>query len=225
MTTFYRVDGGRVRFSEYWRMAPDPLSFLIAAGRKLFGVPIYFNFAIPRPDRLFVVEFEELPESARFAMKPSIRSAEDAGLELAFIHRLVVPERSRFGAAALLTDRSHTSALMIMYGEQQARTELHLSFGSRLADDTLAATTDMKKTMETIPGNSIERYPGANIRTLFRKHREHLERLDAEGRPAAKIARWEEFVLDCEVRYVDYHISRGVFVPMTEDELDEAAER
>ena len=33
--------------------------------------------------------------------------------------------------------------------------------------------------------------------------------------------RYEEFVLECELRYVDFHISRGVFVPMSDEELDE----
>ena len=28
MTTYYRVDGGRITLAEYWRLCPEPFSFL-----------------------------------------------------------------------------------------------------------------------------------------------------------------------------------------------------
>lgn len=222
MTTYYRVNGRKLTFGEYWRMSPDPFSFLIVAGMKLFGMPLKFNFAIPRPDRLFLVDFDELPKSARSGMKKMILGAEKAGMELVFCHRLAVPEPHRIGTAALLIDESCETGLMVIYGKDRATEERQMSCASRFADDTLAVTTTMKKTMVPVPDMSVERYPGASPATLIKRHREHLEKLADEGLVPVPINpnRYEEFVLDCELRYVDFHISRGVFVPMTDEELD-----
>lgn len=222
MTTFYRVDGARLTYAEYWRMSPGVIAFLIAAGLKLVGWPLRFNFAIPRPDQLFVVELEELPSPARRMLGQAIRFAEGEGLRLIFCHRLAVPEPNRVGAAALMLDEENTSALMIIYGQQNAEGQLQLACASRFADDTLATTTTMKKTMEPMPNQDIERYPGETPAGLYRRHCEHLERLADQGLIALKFDpnRLEQFVLDREVKYVDFHVGRGVFVPMTEEELD-----
>ena len=227
MTTFYRVDGGRMTFAEYWRMSPEPVSFLIAAGMKLIGLPVRFNFAIPRPDQLFIVDFAELPGSAQQGMKAAIRSAEKAGLRLVFCHRLAVPEPHRLGAAALFLDETNETSLMVMYGQQGEAREVHATCASRFADETLCTTTTMKKTMTPVPGSDIERYPGADPRTLYARHRDHLERLAGRGLIPVPIDSDElpDFVLKCELRYVDFHIGRGVFVPMSEAELEKICGR
>jgi hypothetical protein len=227
MTTYYRVDGARLSYAEYWRMSPSAIAFFIAAGRKLLGVPIHFNFAIPRPDRLFLVELEELPPPARRAMAPAIRSAEQAGLRLSFCRRLAVPEPHRIGAAALLLDDENQTSQMVVFGSHGKRRELRLACVSRFPDDTLATTTTMKKSLQPMPGFHIERYPDASPALIYAHHRGHLERLAAEGLIPVPFQpeKLEDFVLLNEVRYVDFHIGRGVFVPMTEDELDAAAGR
>jgi len=115
---------------------------------------------------------------------------------------------------------------MVVFGRHNEQRELRLACASRFADDSLATTTTMKKTMNPLPGQSIERHPDANARTLYQRHLEHLARLDRrEGLIPVKLKpdRLHEFVLECELRYVDYHIARGVFVPMTDEELDEVS--
>ena len=212
MTTYYRVDGARLSYGEYWRMSPGPLGFLIAAGCKLFGFPIQFHFVIPRPDRLFLVEFEELPAAALQAMKPAIRSAEKAGLRLIFAHRLAVPEPHRLGAAALMLDEENETGSMIVFGQQGDHRELHATCASRFADDTLGTMTTMKRTMIPTPGQDIERYPGASAGALYQRHREHLERLAGQGFIPLTLDpnRLKQFVLECELRNVDFHFARSV---------------
>jgi hypothetical protein len=80
----------------------------------------------------------------------------------------------------------------------------------------------MKKTMEPMPDQDIERYPGERAGGLYRRHVEHLGRMAERGMIPVRLDpnRLEELVLEREVQYVDFHIHRGVFVPMTEEELD-----
>ncbi len=222
MTTFYRVDGARLTYAEYWRMAPGFLAFALSAGCKLLGTPIRFEFAVPRPDRLFLVEFEEFPEAACRAMEPALESARSAGLRLIFCHRLALPEPSRLGAGAYLLDDTNETGLMIGYGQSGNSRELHLACVSQFTDETLATTTTTKKSMKPTPWQSVERYPGSNARTIYEKHLAHLARLAGQGSIPVPHdpARFDRFVLECELRYVDYHIDRGIFVPMTEEELE-----
>lgn len=225
MTTFYRVDGGRLTYGEYWRMAPSPLAFLIAAGRKFLGSPLQFQFAIPRPDRLFLVEFEEFPGYAKRAMTPAIQAVEREGLRLVFCHRIAVPEPNRLGVAAHFLDPKNHASLGILFGRTGEHIELRISCASGMSDDSLAVTTTMKQTLNPVPGQSIVRKPGADADEIYRLHCEHLARLDREGLLPKKLNpdRLDEFVLGWELNYVDHHIARGVFVPMTDEELDEVS--
>jgi len=222
MTTFYRVDGAKLTYAEYWRMSPGVMAFAIASGMKFFGFPFQFRFAIPRPDRLFLVNLDELPGPARRAMGRAIRSAEDEGLRLVFCHRLAVPEPDRVGAAALMLDPRNVSGLMIIYGQQNRVQQLQVACLSRFPDGTYATTTTMKKTMEPMPDQDIERYPGEDAGGLYRRHVEHVQRMAERGMIPIPFDpnRLEQFVLEREVQYVDFHAHRGVFVPMTEEELD-----
>jgi hypothetical protein len=222
MTTFYRLDGGQLTYAEYWRLAPEPLSFLIAAGRKFIGWPVRFTFAIPRPDRLFVVDVDELPDAAQSAMWPVVRKAKAADLRVAFYHRSPVPERHRVGAAAALLDEYELTCLYVIFGQDGGQRQVQLSCVSRFADRSLGVTTTMPKTLEPVPGNHIERHPGTDPATLYARHQEHLEDLESQGLVPMWLdpERLADVILEWEVGYVDFHVGRGVFVPMTNDELD-----
>src|SRR5205085_12011004 len=81
---WYKVHGGRLSFREYWKMAPDPFTFLIAAGAKLFG-GLPMNFSIPYLDRLDVVELDDLPGGPRRTLKRGVAEFEDAGFDFQFV--------------------------------------------------------------------------------------------------------------------------------------------
>ncbi|MDB5308518.1 MAG: hypothetical protein JWO38_2720 [Gemmataceae bacterium] len=222
MTTFYRVDGARLTFAEYWRMSPNPLVFLIAAWMKLIGRPIRFSFSVPRPDRLFLVEFDELPAAARAGMGPLVDAAEAIGLRLVFCHRLVVPEPHRLGAAAILLDKTGETILLVIFSRQGNRVERHLACTTLFTDGSRAVTTTIRKTFEPLPGSHVARYPGADPASLLARHREHLAALTSEGLIPTRLEpnRLPDVVHEAELRFVDFHIGRGVFVPMTDEELD-----
>jgi hypothetical protein len=221
MTTYYRLDGGKLTYAEYRRMAPDPFSFLIAAVRKFVRLPVQFRFAIPRPDRLFIVDFGELPDVVGSALRPLVHQARAMGLRLGFYHRLAVPEPHRIGAAAALLDEAEWTCLYVIFGKDGEQRQVQMTCASRFADDSLAVTTTMPKTMEPVPTSHIERHPGADPATLHARHQEHLERLAAQGLVPLRIDpdRLADFVLEWELRYIDFHIGRGVFVPMSDEEV------
>jgi hypothetical protein len=221
VTAFYRIDGRRMALAEYWRLSPGVLTFATIAVRKLFQCPPRFSFAIHRPDRLLTVAFEDLPASARFGLQPAMRQLEEAGLSLVFFYRLEVPEPHRLGAAAVLRDDAGEIRALVAFSQERDVKQSRVSFASNLTDGTVAVTTAAKKTLEPVPVYRTARFPGADPLALLDRHRAHLARLAEDGLFPVKVdaGKLQATVLESEQRYVDFHIERGLFVPLTEEEL------
>src|SRR5262249_47807489 len=121
MIRYYKLDGGKLSYSEYWRLSPDPLTFLIVAVRKLFFFPMQFRFGIPRSDVLQTVEEEDLPRDIARNMRAMIRGFTDEDFRLAFYYTTPTLERHRRGfAASMLSDDGLTAGLVIAAREKQA---------------------------------------------------------------------------------------------------------
>jgi hypothetical protein len=222
VTAYYRLDGGKLTLAEYWRMSSGVLTFLIAAGLKLIGRPVRFPFAIPRPERLVLVEFDDLPASARFAIGPPMHMLKESELQLVFCHRLDLLEPHRLGASAVYLDPSGESWAAVLFTQAKDRKRCELSCASKFGDGTLAVTTTAKKALRPHPLSHVVRFPRANPETLLQRHHEHLARLAANGLFPLNVERskLQEVILASEQRHVDFHASRGLYVPLTDEEVD-----
>jgi hypothetical protein len=215
-----RLDGSKLTLAEYWRLCPEPVSFLIVLVRLWLGWPPRFHFVIPRPERLTRVSFEELPRSARSSLEPAVLRLEEAGLWLAFSHRSEVPEPHRLGVAAILLDPKQETYVAVMFVQERMAQRQEVCCVSLLTDGTRAGTTTTRQTFEPDPLYRVDRQPGLDPVTLLQRHREHLARLACAGLFSQKLtlARLEEAVLKAEQRFVDFHAARGIFVPMADEE-------
>src|SRR5262245_13455489 len=84
MKRYYKVDGQKLSYQEYWRMSPEPLSFLIAALRKLLRIPVEFKFSIPRVESLPLLDPAEIPGRVKKKWSAIIDACEDQGLQVQF---------------------------------------------------------------------------------------------------------------------------------------------
>jgi hypothetical protein len=219
---FYRLDGRKITLAEYWRLSPGVLSFLIVLLAKLLGFPPKFSFAIPRPERLLKVTLDELPASARFGLRPAIQGLQESGLRLVFCYRMPTVESHRLGAATVLIDESSETSVGVMFAQDSQRRSLELSCVSRLNDGTLAKTVTTRRRFKTDSQDHLLRLPGLDPVSLLHRHRAHLARLASEGLFAVRLnpTTQEEMILASEQRFVDFHAARGLFVPMTDKEVD-----
>jgi hypothetical protein len=219
-TKYYKVHGGRLTLREYWKMAPDPFTFLLCAGLKVFGL-MSFDFSVPRVEELHYLDEAEVPKAAMKKIKGSIKRLTDAGFELKFYHEMPMLEDHRLGLAAVLVAPDRKTFAMVLYGREKDQEQTHVSCVSRFADGTFGATTTQKENMKPDPENKVARYPGAAADELYDRHADHLQEWEDEGQRVKKLddATLVAAVLEGEQRHVDYHVERGVIVPMTKAEI------
>src|SRR5262245_40648037 len=115
MTTYYKVDGQKLTYAEYWRMAPDPFSFCIAALQKLLGTTVPMSFSIPRVDHWHLVDPEEVPARVTEWWKAPTRDCLAANLELQFCYTIPVLEEDRESYAAIYLSPDGLTAVNVSY--------------------------------------------------------------------------------------------------------------
>lgn len=219
-TTYYKVHGGRLSFAEYWRMSPNPLVFVIAAGAKLFG-GLPMNFSIPRVDQLHLVEKEELPKLARRELADPVKSLERAGMTIQFYHELPVLEKERIGCAAVLLDGDGYTFATVNFVKDANQQKVGVNCVSRFTDGDFGVTSDQKKELKPDPRHHVDRLVGADPEDLYERHLNNLENWRDDGLQAQRLNRDSTIaaVLAGEQGLVDFHAKRKVFVPMTKAEI------
>ena len=218
-TVYYKVHGGRVSFAEYWRLAPDPFSFVIAAGMKLFG-GISFDFSIPRIDALDIVEWDNISRKAQKQLAEPMQLFEDAGFQFAFVHELPVLEKHRYGASAVFLAPDRLTIGMANYFEDKMNKQRAISCVTKF-DDGYGFTTTEKKTFVPLPESVGFRHPGMPADELYEKHQGYLEDWERDGKQPLRLSlnTLPAVVMAGEQRFVDFHIDRRVFIPMTKAEI------
>lgn len=220
---YYKVDGGRLTFGEYWRMSPNPLVFLIVAIMKPFG-GVSFNFSLPRGDELDFVDWDDLTGAARRKFRDTEDDWIDVGYARVFCHELPVLERHRYGAAAVYRHQDSRSFATQGYARDGDVETTFLSCVTRFDSGAFGCTTTNKQQFKPHPDHPVARFPGVNGVTLYERHVDQVAAWEPEyGRvtPVTPEA-LPQWILDAEHRFIDFHAERGVFVRMTKQEMRRA---
>lgn len=219
-TEYYKINSGRLSFAEYWRMSPNAVVFVIAAGAKLFG-GIPMNFSIPRIDTLHTIDWEEMPSRAARRMEPSIKLLESLGYKYGFCFEMPILELERFFGVCVLLAEDAVQFAGVAYLEPPNEKRLILSILTEFTDGTFGVTTTAKKELEPEPNDRIHRHLTASADKLDHLHQQHLQRWRDDGlEPVVQTwSRLPQVILDAEQSTVDFHVKRGVFVPMTKAEI------
>lgn len=219
-TEYYKINSGRLSFGEYWRMSPNPVVFLIAAGAKLFG-GLPMNFSIPRVDTLHTIDWEDMPPRAGKRMEPSIDTYESLGYKYGFCYEMPILELDRFFGACTLLGEDGLRFAMVVYVETPEEKRLTLGIVTEFTDGNYGVTTTAKKELEPEPNHRVHRHLSATAEELHQLHEQHLEEWRNDGLEPVKQSwdRLPQVILAAEQATVDFHASRGVFVPMSEAEV------
>jgi hypothetical protein len=220
---YYRLHGGRLSPAECWRLARSWRAFAKLLTWKIVG-GYPFTFSIPRPDALDVIDPADLPARFRRQLLDLAAGLEGVGLQRVFAHRSDVLERNRLGAAVVLLDPTGTVIGVAVLSEDSRRTMGEVSLTTLFTDGTAAITTTARPLYREEPHRLFRRHPGVTTARLWELHRDHLAAHEREGRfphrftPAELPAR----VLETQQRRVDFYAAAGLFVPMTEAEIERA---
>ena len=217
--TYYKVHGGRLTVAEYWRICSSWQGFLYALALKPFG-GFRFTFSIPRPEDLNIVRPEDLPAEARDRLRGRVEGFERAGLELAFYQRSQILESHRVGAGAVLL--GHGGEVIGTVAVASGRRWVgEFTCTTHFTDGRACATTTERAKFRTQPHITAFRCPRLKPEELCERHRENLARMEAAGHFPTRFtaAQLPRVILEAQQRFVDFHAARGVFVPMTEEEI------
>jgi hypothetical protein len=219
MTEWYRLDGQALTYAEYWRMSSRVPPFLIAAVRKALHVPVRFSFSIPRPSALHILQPGDIPGWVRRKWQAAVEACQDRGLALRFCHTVPLLETNREGYGAWFLSVDGLTAAALASARTHGRDGTSFACCSRLPEGGCFVTSDQRRKLEPHPDDEIVRFPGADPSEIVDRH------LQAMREPGRRFVRMEELdfprlVLEREQRHVDFHIVRGVYVRMTEEEID-----
>lgn len=217
---WYKVHGGRLSFREYRKMAPDPFTFLIAAGMKLFG-GLPMNFSIPYLDQLDIVELDDLPGGPRRTIKRGVAAFEDAGFRLVFVHELPVLERDRFAAAAILLASNGRSFATVNFAEAKDLSQMAYNCVCWFGEGRFGTATTQKEQLKPDPKHKTVRFVGASPEELADHHKGLMADWEEDGETIKKLnpETLPDVVLSGERGHVDFHAERGVYVPMKKAEV------
>lgn len=231
MALLYKVDSRRRTFAEHWRLQwPNVDRFLVAAFCKLLGIPQRSTFGIRRPEELYLHELSEVPGAVRERLADTVEACADVGLAFQFYASIdaTVGTRVKAYLAAML----HVEGLiwasaivaLVRSGYIERVHPAKLTCFSRLPDGRYVVTSDHRWKLTPHPGDLVEYLDGSPPDVVVARH---YERIDEPAlRPVG--VREDELagvILQREQRHVDYQVERGVYVPMTEEEIDRIAGR
>jgi hypothetical protein len=222
VTQYYRLNGGRLSLPECWRLARSWSKFAtLLAWKPLGGFP--FTFSIPRPESLQIIDPGELPEQVRKWLLEQVALFERAGLELVFSHRSQVLERTRLGVGSVFLDPTGTVIGTVSIAQSsKARRQFAQSFTTHFTDGTAGMSTTARSWFQNQPQYLKNRYGPLPPDVLYMRHQDNLKRWEQRaGKFPQSFTRRQlpDVILQAEQRFVDFHAARGLFVPMTEEEI------
>jgi hypothetical protein len=214
---YYKVDSRRVSYREYWRMASG-FGFLVAAWAKFFGDELPFNTGAPRLDAIVPLD-EAL--AMQTPLGPLVADAEAAGLQKQFYYTIPMLGPVT-GLACALLSRDNTILANAIYSRAKSGEETTaatvFSALSRLPDTRCMSTSNARRQLNAPPNIVANYLPETDVRGVLGAHglalaRKHWNPL------SIRTDEVEAVLVELNNAAIDYHVSRGVYVEMTAEEV------
>jgi hypothetical protein len=217
---WYRVDIQALTYGEYWHLSPGVLVFLIAAVRKFLGSALRINFRVAHPRLYRFLEADEVPPDVHRRLCRLAEQAVQEGFEPQLFAEAPRLESHRACFGHFLLGDDGRVAITIAHFRNQGTTQTAPQVASILEDGLIVSTTAYYSLLLPPDVESVL-LPGASLEVLLRKHCRRLSRHEEAGRYAVRIkpAQLQGLIREREQVTFDFHLNRGVLVPMTEDEI------
>ena len=228
MAEFYKIDGRKISFAEYWHLSPN-WQVLIPWIMKLLGMPLKIPTGVPHPSALdeYQVTEDQLAPEVLKAMSVARGEMEQAGFHSpAWIHMPDLQGNTATSGASFL----HSSGKVVgrvMYTKAKAAManlvieKLSIFFITPLTDGRILVTTNMPPSFRGLPYVSVQRRPGAPARELYELHMQRVSALPTTTsfQKLETIEERDSFLRKYELESFEYHVRRGLYVPITDAEV------
>ena len=227
---YFRTENRKLTFRECWWLARSwRVIFLWVP--KVLGISMELGAGLPRP-RPFEerwVDPAQMPREVLEKLEARSHELMKLGFDLAHYHVLAGNLMTSESGGCYLLHASGEMVVTILYARSFAGPgNIHesdvIAFLTPLANGKMLVTTDQEQKLESSPGDDIVRQPQARLTDLFAAHQARLEAARAAGELAREritdTAELARFVDAHEQRSFDFHVKRGVWVPMQASQVE-----
>jgi hypothetical protein len=215
-TPYYATETTRLTVAEIRRIFPPAIALRVLAA-KMFGTNIVAPVGCAYDINQFF-ELDEVPQEAGVALEEMRVALETIGFRACFGHTSPFVSDSSGCAVNLL----HEGGLMwatLAWTRSGATTAACTVIASRTRDDRIISTTNARRQLNHPPHVSPEYLPGHSPEMLAGRHQSRLNLLAGEY-VIQDVETLRRTIVWMGDRMVDYHRARGVFRPMTQDEVE-----
>ena len=221
--TYYQFDASRLTLAELWRSCNNIFEFLIAIVCKLIRVNVAPAFGMARTDRLVRISSGAVPPFAQSRMTPLAEEAQTLGMTPGFYFTIPTvgavegyshPLRDGDGRIAMAIDFVRISVNTVV-NEKAA-----FYFLTKLRDGRYLVTSGSKREENGPPNHKREHLRSRPMPEVLQRHRERLAEQTAAPEPIMDDNQLELLMFQYEREILDYQIERGVFTPITENEVE-----
>jgi hypothetical protein len=227
MTQYYRTDFMRLSWVELWRTTSTFRLFLFAAIRRLLNAPVVPHFGFAH-DGLRFIEADAVPEDAKLRLQTLTTEWTPLGFRLCAWYTMdMVGAMAGYSVAML--DGSGTiyaSAIFIRSTLlNPPREQAVFSIGSKLTDGRFVSTTNARRTLNPARGFLVVHLPDQDFRSVLRKHQERILEFRPESIVRLDDVSLREAIREATNRVEDFHIERGVWAPLSAEEVAAIVDR
>jgi hypothetical protein len=223
LTPYYRVVSQKIRYAEYWRITPNVVSFLVLAAFKTLRVPFPFRSAIHYPERLTLVDTDQIPPHVHELWRAPLDALERLGYRSALCYTTPALGVNKEILVLILLPPDGLISVTLIYHRTQVVSKINevvtIASSSRLADGRWAGTRNSRAFFDGAPDVIIQVVPGGNVEQVIAKHRDWLASMGATLVPIAEES-LAKVTLERERIAIENLIERGAFARMTEREVE-----
>jgi hypothetical protein len=219
MTVWYKIDPTRLTYRELWRLSGRGLlPFARAVVRKWFKIQPPAKSGYQFRTTLDLLELAALPERPREVLGAIVSQAERHGFRFVFCHgALALGDIAGCSAVLMSADgMTFANAIWVRTGRRE---EASFILGSR-TESRLLFTGNHTHGLDAPPEFDVWRLPGKSIDELVAIHAQRLDRLRRERVLPATEADVAARVIENQQRTLAFQLARGVYVPMTPEEVE-----
>jgi hypothetical protein len=218
----YRVVLWRLSYVECWRVAPNPLFFVILALFKTLRIPVATVSAVTYPARLDLVDIHEIPPYMLDRWRPALDACPDLGLRTKFCLRVPVLGRAEnFNMVLVRDDGEFTVTLTFERYIVQNRERIYVTtnIASRLNDDRRAVTTDSRRVVALLQEIVTQAVTGRSLPEMVAAHRDWLAANALTVIPVPEESLERTILARLQATF-DRNVERGLYVPISERDYE-----
>jgi hypothetical protein len=217
---FYKINMAALQLRELWRLTPWIALPVVLVWKLLGRTTGTLQYGYWFDDNVVRIDWKKMAPMARHALQEFVAVAEKLGARFMFCYQTVSVGDTEGYAVALLHPDA-TAWVGATWVRAVHRVESVHFVSTTFQDGAVLSTSSGRKRLDTPAGITVIRLPGASVEELFARHRQELATcsdrqpviLDENGL-VALIAQTRRLL-------AENFIQRGVWVPMTDDEVVE----